>query len=63
MIILAYFFLVWPGEYCISSAEAPHPFQVEEVTLYKGKNILVPIHTSTDAQLLAASFVMMTFKH
>ena len=59
MMIIAVFFLIWPGEYCASSAEA-HPFRIQDLQLYQGATALQYLHTPAE-ELLAASSVHLTF--
>lgn len=59
MLILAFYFLMRPGEYC-TTPEAPHPFRLQDVALFSGDHLL-DLGKATDAQLLAASSVKLTF--
>lgn len=61
LIIIAYYFLMRPGEYCTSQGEeASHPFHSDEVQLWRGQRLL-SLLTASDDELLAASFCILTF--
>jgi hypothetical protein len=60
MLILAFFFLMRPGEYCITPDGGSHPFCLADVALYAGDHPL-DLAMATDAQLLAATSVELTF--
>jgi len=59
MIILAFFFLLRPGEYIDTNSEST-PFTLTDVCFYTGDTFLNH-ETSTDRQLLAATRVTLTF--
>lgn len=59
MMCLAFYFLMRPGEYCTTPNE-PHPFRMRDVVLYAG-GVPLSIATCTDAQLLSATSVELTF--
>jgi len=59
MIILAFFFLLRPGEYVDTNSEST-PFTLADVSLYTG-DIYLPPETSSELQLLAATRVTLTF--
>jgi hypothetical protein len=61
LVILAYYFLMRPGEYCTSTGEdASHPFHLDELELWRGA-IRFPLTTATDHDLLTATFSMLVF--
>jgi hypothetical protein len=61
MIILAYFFLMRPGEYCYTSTTTEaHPFRFQDIELFLGTTFL-PLLTSTPSQLMAATYIRLTF--
>jgi hypothetical protein len=61
LIIIAYYFLMRPGEYCTSTGEdASHPFHFDEVELWLGPRRL-NLETATDHELLTASFCILQF--
>lgn len=60
MIIIAFFFLMRPGEYCSSTSTYHHPFRLMDVELYLGSRRL-NLRTATEQELLAATFVKITF--
>eukprot|EP00985_Skeletonema_marinoi_P019631 scaffold11348_cov174-Skeletonema_marinoi.AAC.1 len=59
MIILAFFFLLRPGEYVDTNSEST-PFTIADVGLYIGNTYLNPA-TATDQQLLSATRITLTF--
>ena len=59
MIILAFFFLLRPGEYTDSASDT-QPFDLKAVQLFLGHHRL-SLTTATDAELLAASSGSLTF--
>jgi hypothetical protein len=59
MIIIAFFFLLRPGEYTNSASDTT-PFTIADVQLFiGGRRLHIP--TSTDAELLTATFASLTF--
>lgn len=58
MLILGYYFLMRPGEYCHTSTA--HPFRFRDVALYAGNDRLNLLSTPA-AQLSAATHVLLTF--
>jgi hypothetical protein len=62
MIILAFFFLLRPGEYTAkSTSEDAHPFLLENVQLFVGPTHRLDLFTATPAQLQQATFATLTF--
>lgn len=59
MICIAVYFLMRPGEYCASSADA-HPFRIRDVELFAGPQA-INISLATETQLLSATYVRLTF--
>ena len=59
MIVIAFFFLLRPGEYTDSPSETT-PFSFADVQLFLGPTRL-NLRLSTDAQLLAATYAALTF--
>ena len=59
MIVLAFFFLLRPGEYTASPSDT-QPFDLRSVQLFLGGRRL-DLVTSTDAQLRCATFASLTF--
>ena len=59
MITLAFFFLLRPGEYTDSPSDTK-PFHLQDAQIFVGPQRL-NIATATDAQLLSATFVSLTF--
>ena len=59
MIILAFFFLLRPGEYTASASDTK-PFHLEDVQIFIGPQRL-PLATATEAQLASATFASLTF--
>jgi hypothetical protein len=61
LIIIAYYFLMRPGEYCTTSGEdASHPFHTDEVEFWRGSTMIDPA-TATDNALLTATFCILQF--
>jgi hypothetical protein len=61
LVILAYYFLMRPGEYCNSTGEdSSHPFHTDEVELWLGHREL-NLDTATDHELLTATFCILEF--
>ena len=59
MTILAFFFLLRPGEYVDTNSEST-PFKIEDVNFYIGDTWINPA-TASEQQLLAATRVTLTF--
>ena len=59
MIVLAFFFLLRPGEYTASPSDT-QPFDLRSVQLFLGGRCL-DLVTSSDAQLRCATFASLTF--
>lgn len=59
MIILGFFFLLRPGEYCISPSDST-PFHLMDVQLFVGEQRL-NLATATPAQINSATFGTLTF--
>ena len=59
MIVIAFFFLLRPGEYTASPSDT-QPFDFQSVQLFLGPTRL-NIDTATDAQLNCATFASLTF--
>lgn len=60
MTILAFYFLLWPGEYILLSAEYATPFWLQDIHLFQG----LPKHhltTCTMAKLWTATYVGLEF--
>jgi hypothetical protein len=61
VVIIAFYFLMRPGEYCTTTGEdASHPFHVDEVELWRGQTKF-DLTTASDHDLLTATFCMLTF--
>ena len=61
LIILAFYFLMHPGEYCTSSGEdSSHPFHLDELELWRGPR-LFDLTLATDHELHTATFCMLQF--
>lgn len=61
MIALGFFFLLRPGEYCISSTSSDSkPFLMQDTALFQGERKLDFI-TATDNELLSATFGTLEF--
>ena len=64
MIQIAFFYLLRPGEYSVSTSindTQSTPFTLGSVQLFLGKNTRLCLATSTNAQLLSATFSSLTF--
>ncbi len=59
MICIAFFFLLRPGEYAISTSEST-PFELKDVQLFRGQQRL-NLNSALDAELLSATFASLTF--
>ena len=59
MICIAFFFLLRPGEYAISTSEST-PFEFKDVQLFRGQRRL-NLLTATEAEILSATFASLTF--
>jgi hypothetical protein len=62
MVTLAYFFVLRPGEYVVSSGELSAPFRFGDAELFIGQRRL-DCRQCTDADIQAATFVMLTFSN
>jgi hypothetical protein len=61
LIIIAYYFLMRPGEYCHSTGEdSSHPFHTDEIELWQGQRKL-DLATASAHELLTATFCMLEF--
>jgi integrase len=61
LIIIAYYFLMRPGEYCNSTGEeSSHPFHTDEIELWLGQRKL-DLASATEHELLTATFCMLEF--
>lgn len=60
MIVIATYYLMRPGEYCVTSTDAPHPFRIQDVRLFIGAYVLDP-YKASEAQLLTATFSRLMF--
>lgn len=60
MIIIAFFFLMRPGEYCSSQSEYHAPFRMCDVELFIGQRRL-NLYTASEQELLGATFCKLTF--
>ena len=58
---MAFYFLLRPGEYVNASSEAKHPFRLEYVECKIGHEHIFDVHLASVAQLLAATFISLTF--
>lgn len=58
LILIAYFFLMRPGEFCETSTA--HPFRIGDVALYN-QGTRIDINTAPEPALLASSHVLLTF--
>ena len=64
MIVLAFFFLLCPGEYTAHpDADNAHPFRLKDVQLFIGPPHRIPLATATAAELRQTTFVTLTFTH
>jgi hypothetical protein len=59
MIVIAFFFLLRPGEYAISQSEST-PFELKDVQFFRGQ-LRLDITVATEAELLSATFASLTF--
>ena len=59
MIIIAFFFLLWPGEYTCTKFDSS-PFRLSDVTFSVSRTVF-DTATSTDNELAAAIFVILIF--
>ena len=59
MIIIAFFFLLRPGEYTGTKSDSS-PFRLSDVTFSVGHTVF-DTETVTDNNLAAATFVILTF--
>jgi hypothetical protein len=59
LFIIAFYFIMRPGEYCLSS-DAPHPFRLTDVQLLCGYEVL-DLGTASVSEFKAATFVKLTF--
>ena len=59
MICIAFFFLLRPGEYALSTSEST-PFELKDVQLFRGQQRL-NLTTALDAEILSATFASLTF--
>ena len=59
MIVIAFFFLLRPGEYSISTSEST-PFELKDVQIFRGQ-LRLNLETATPAELLSATFASLTF--
>jgi hypothetical protein len=60
MIGLAFFYLLRPGEYALSSSDST-PFEFRDVQLFRG-HLRLNLHTATEAELLTSTFASLTFR-
>jgi len=58
---MAFYFLLRPGEYANAWCEAKHPFRLEDVECKIGCNHIFDVHLASVAQLLASTFISLTF--
>jgi len=58
---MAFYFLIRPGEYANASGEAKHPFRLEDAECKIGHDHIFNVHLASVAQLLAATFISLTF--
>jgi len=56
-----FYFPLHPGEYANASGEAKHPFRLEDVECKIGHEHIFDVHLASVAQLLAATFISLTF--
>ena len=59
MIIIAFFFLLWPGEYADTKSDSS-PFRLPYVTFSVGRMVLNTA-TATDNEVAAATFLILVF--
>jgi hypothetical protein len=61
LVILGFYFLMRPGEYCTSPGEdASHPFHLDELELWRGPHQF-DLVTATDHELYTSTFCMLIF--
>jgi hypothetical protein len=61
LVIIAFFFLMRPGEYCNSTGEdSSHPFHTDELELWRGQRKL-DLVSASDHDLLTATFCILKF--
>lgn len=60
MIVIAFFYLMRPGEYCSSTSQYHAPFRMCDIELYLGQRRL-NLYTATEAELMACTFCKLTF--
>ena len=58
---MTFYFLLCPGECANASGEAKHPFHLEDVECKIGHKHIFDVHLAFVAQLLAATFISLTF--
>lgn len=59
LMIIAFFFLMRPGEYCNSSGQS-HPFKIQDVQFYQ-ESCLLNHMTASEQSLQHCSFITLTF--
>ena len=59
MIIIAFFFLLWPGEYTGTKSDSA-PFRLSDVTFSVGRTVFDTV-TATDNELATAIFLILVF--
>ena len=59
MICIAFFFLLRPGEYAVSTSEST-PFEFKDVQLFRGQ-LRLSLDTATPAEILSSTFASLTF--
>jgi hypothetical protein len=63
LLIIAYYFLMRPGEYCTSAGEdSSHPFHTDEIELWVGQRQLNLV-TASEQELLTATFCILAFSN
>jgi hypothetical protein len=60
LIVMAFFFLLRPGEYVASSSDSAAPFRFQDVHLFAGRCKL-DLSATTDAALWSATYVALEF--
>lgn len=61
LVVIAYYFLMRPGEYCTSTGEdSSHPFHTDELELWVGQRQL-DLALASDNDLLTATFCILAF--
>lgn len=60
MLIVAYFFLMWPGKYCSGTGDSHHPFRLQDIQLYIG-GYKINLQSAPPAELMAATYGLVTF--